>query len=204
MDLPVATSFRCQDYFEHRHGNHVGNLRVGIDPALSTHIAEAHLIVALGPRLGEMTTQGYTLVTPPVTKQKLIYLHAGAEELGRVFAGALLINSGLPGFLEQAAALEPIAPAPWPDLVGGMWEAKLSSGADAAAPARPGRYGHPYTGIGASGARRSIICNGAGNYTGWIYKYWRFNTYRSQLAPLGNHGVWASAPSRPNLPAPSA
>ncbi len=182
MDLPVATSFRCQDYFEHRHGNYVGDVGIGINPALSKRIAEADLIVALGPRLGEMTTQGYTLFTPPVTKQKLIHVHAGAEELGRVFAGALLINSGLPGFLEQAAALEPIAPAPWR-----TWWAEMRAEYLGALTPRP-QPGPVDMGVVIQELARQvpadlIICNGAGNYTGWIYKYWRFNTYRSQLAP---------------------
>jgi acetolactate synthase-1/2/3 large subunit len=182
MDLPVTTSFRCQDYLDNRHGNYVGDVGIGIHPALAKRIAEADLIVALGPRLGEATTQGYTLLTPPVPRQTLIHVHAGAEELGRVFAAQLAINSGLPNFLAQAAELEPIKSPAW-----AKWRAEMRAeylaGLNPRPQPGPVDMGEVIQELARQVPQDSIICNGAGNYTGWIHKIWRFGSYRTQLAP---------------------
>jgi acetolactate synthase-1/2/3 large subunit len=182
MDLPITTSLRCQDYFDNRHDNYAGDVGIGIQPALAKRIADADLVIALGPRLGEMTSQGYTLFTPPVTRQTLIHVHAGAEELGRVFAASLLINSALPEFLAQAAKLEPIAAPTWK-----VWRAEMRAEYLAGLKPRP-QPGPVDMGVVIQELARqvpedTIVCNGAGNYTGWVHKYWRFGTYRSQLAP---------------------
>ena len=75
MDLPVGASFRCQDYLDNRHPNYVGDVGIGINPALAERVRDADVILALGARLGEMTTSGYTLLAPPVPKQCLIHVH---------------------------------------------------------------------------------------------------------------------------------
>ena len=84
-ELPVATSFRRQDYVDNRSRVFAGHVGVGIDPALAARVTDADLLLVVGPRLGEMTTGGYTLVEPPLPKQTLVHVHAGAEELGRVY-----------------------------------------------------------------------------------------------------------------------
>ena len=92
-DLPVCASFRNQDLFDNRHPNYVGDLGVGVGPALGKRLKACDLIIAVGPRLGEATTGGYTLFDLPVPKQKLVHVHASAEELGRVYQATLPINS---------------------------------------------------------------------------------------------------------------
>src|SRR2546421_244953 len=62
-------------------------------------------------RLGEMTTSAYTLLEAPVPKQTLIHVHAGAEELGRVYRPALAINSGYPQFMQALERLSFAKPA---------------------------------------------------------------------------------------------
>src|SRR6267143_310012 len=101
--LPIACSFRFQDLFDNRHGHYVGDGGIGINPKLAERVRGADLLLVIGARLGEMTTGAYTLVEPPRPKQKLVHVHAGAEELGRVYQGELLINSGMP---QIAAALK--------------------------------------------------------------------------------------------------
>ncbi len=96
--LPVACAFRYQDLFDNRHPNYIGDVGVGINPKLGQRIRDADLIIAVGARLGEMTTSGYTLLDAPVPHQTLIHVHAGAEELGRVYQAQLAINSGMPQF----------------------------------------------------------------------------------------------------------
>ena len=112
-DLPVCASFRNQDLFDNRHPNYVGDLGVGVGPALGKRLKACDLIIAVGPRLGEATTGGYTLFDLPVPKQKLVHVHAGAEELGRVYQATLPINSGMANFAAAARAMKPVDGKRW-------------------------------------------------------------------------------------------
>src|SRR5882672_7328517 len=103
--LAAGTSFRCQDLFDNRSPNYAGDVGIGINPRLAERVKQADILLVIGARLGEMTTSAYSLVEAPVPKQTLIHVHAGAEELGRVYRPALPINSGYPQFVK---ALEKI------------------------------------------------------------------------------------------------
>src|SRR5438132_4496739 len=105
--LPVGCAFRFQDLMDNRHPNYAGDVGIGINPKLAKRIADADLVIAIGARLGEMTTGGYTLLAAPRPKQKLIHVHAGAEELGRVYAADLLLQAAMQC---AAKALETLAP----------------------------------------------------------------------------------------------
>ena len=87
--LPVAVSLRCQDYLDNRHANYAGDVGIGINPALAARVREADILLVLGPRLGEMTTSGYTLLTVPNPAQSLIHVHPDASEIGRVYRADL-------------------------------------------------------------------------------------------------------------------
>ena len=104
-ELPAGTSFRCQDLFDNRSPSYAGDVGIGINPRLAQRVKEADVLLVIGARLGEMTTGGYSLLEVPVPRQKLIHVHAGAEELGRVYQAALPINSGYPQFVEALAAV---------------------------------------------------------------------------------------------------
>ena len=101
--LPVGTSFRCQDLFDNRSPNYAGDVGIGINPKLAQRVKEADVLLVIGARLGEMTTSAYTLLEVPVPNQTLVHVHAGAEELGRVYRPALAINSGYPQFVDALA-----------------------------------------------------------------------------------------------------
>src|SRR6185369_4819771 len=105
--LPVGCAFRFQDTLDNRHPNYAGDVGIGINPKLAQRIADADLVIAIGARLGEMTTGGYTLLKAPRPTQKLIHIHAGPEELGRVYAADLLLQSSMAC---AAKALETLAP----------------------------------------------------------------------------------------------
>lgn len=81
--LPVTNAFRFQDTFDNHHALYAGDVGLGINPALAARVRESDLLIAIGPRLGESTTGGYTLIEAPVPKQKLVHIHASPEELGR-------------------------------------------------------------------------------------------------------------------------
>ena len=111
--MPVGCAFRFQDTFDNRHANYAGDVGIGINPKLAQRIKDADLVLAIGPRLGEMTTVGYTLLVPPRPAQRLVHVHAGADELGRVYQGELLINSGMPQIAAALAAMKPVDAARW-------------------------------------------------------------------------------------------
>ena len=111
--LPVGCAFRFQDLFDNRHANYVGDVGIGINPKLAQRIKDADLLLAVGARLGEMTTGGYTLLDPPRPAQRLVHVHAGADELGRVYQADLPINSGMPQFAAALAAMTPVDAARW-------------------------------------------------------------------------------------------
>ena len=102
-ELPVAASFRCQDYVDNRSRVYAGHLTLGADPALLRRVREADLLLAVGGRLGDITTQGYTLVRD----QPLVHVHPDRGEPGRVHRTALPIVAALPAFAAAARALEP-------------------------------------------------------------------------------------------------
>src|SRR2546427_12087076 len=102
---PVGTSFRCQDLFDNRSPNYAGDVGIGINPKLAQRVKEADVLLVIGARLGEMTTSGYTLLEAPVPQQTLVHVHAGAEELGRVYRPALAINSGYAQFAQAIEKL---------------------------------------------------------------------------------------------------
>ena len=111
FNLPVCASFRCQDLVDNRDPHYVGDVAVGLNPKLAERIKACDLLLVVGARLGEWTTANYTLVDIPKPAQKLVHVHAGAEELGRVYQGELLINSGMPEFAAAAKKLAPVKPA---------------------------------------------------------------------------------------------
>jgi acetolactate synthase-1/2/3 large subunit len=181
-DLPVGCAFRFQDVFDNRHANYAGDVGIGINPKLAARVREADLVLAIGPRLGEMTTSGYTLLVPPRPTQKLVHVHAGAEELGRVYQGELLINSGMPQIAAALAAMEPVDATRWRD-----W----TRAANADYREWIGRRENPgavqmwdiVDFLGRRLPEDAILANGAGNFSGWFHRFYRHARFRTQVAP---------------------
>ncbi|MDE2197623.1 MAG: thiamine pyrophosphate-binding protein [Rhodospirillales bacterium] len=105
-DIPVAVGFRRQALYDGTRDNFVGDLGVGSDPALVAHAREADLILAIGTRLGEAVTQGYTLFEP-AGGVPVVQVYPEAAEIGRVFRPALGITSDVNVFAQHAAKLRP-------------------------------------------------------------------------------------------------
>lgn len=183
--LPVGCGFRFQDTFDNRHPLYAGDVGIGINPKLAARIREADLVIALGVRLGEMTTGGYTLLEAPRPTQKLVHLHAGAEELGRVYAADLMLQASVN---HAAKALESLA-AP-PQLAWSDWSD--AAAADYAAnrvppPVEPLDMAQVVLTLERLVPEDSVFTNGAGNYSGWLHRYLRYRGLqhhgRTQLAP---------------------
>lgn len=183
--LPVACGFRFQDTFDNRHPLYAGDVGIGINPALAQRVREADLVLAVGVRLGEMTTGGYTLLEAPRPRQALVHLHAGAEELGRVYAADLLLqcSAALAG-----QALETLGAPPAP-----RWRAwSAAAAADYAAnrehaPLEPLDMAQVVKTIERLAPPDTVYTNGAGNFSGWLHRYLRYRGLqhhgRTQLAP---------------------
>ncbi|MFV2032747.1 MAG: thiamine pyrophosphate-binding protein, partial [Gammaproteobacteria bacterium] len=104
--LPVANTFRCQDYFSHDHPNYIGDIGLGVNPALTQRIRNSDLLLVIGTRMGELTTAGFSLIDIPTPQQTFIHVHAGAEELGHIYQPDLAINASSGVFVESLLADE--------------------------------------------------------------------------------------------------
>ena len=187
--VPVACGFRNQDLFDNRHALYAGEVGIGVNPQLAARVRDADVLVVIGERLGEMTTSGYTLLVPPVPAQTLIHVHPGAEELGRVYQPAVAIASTPGAFLASllrslprrnegadnahAEYLAWQAPRPVPGTLD-LWQ--IVRWLDARLP------------------DDAILTNGAGNYTAWLHRLYRYRKFRTQLAPyVGSMGYGVPA-----------
>jgi len=180
--LPVAASFRRQDLIDNRSPSYAGEAGIGVNPKLARRIGEADLLLVAGARLGEKTSSDYRLFDIPVPAQKLIHVHAGAEELGRVYQPDLAILAASGHFAAAARALAPVAEPRWRD-----WTAAAHADFQAwNAPVEcPGAV-QPAEIVGWLAGRLpedAIVCNGAGNYSAWVQRFFRYRGFRTQLAP---------------------
>jgi acetolactate synthase-1/2/3 large subunit len=204
--LPAACAFRFQDLFDNRHPNYIGDVGIGINPKLAARVKEADLVLAIGPRLGEMTTGGYTLLDAPRPKQKLVHVHSGAEELGRVYQADMMINSGMAQCAKALAALTPIDAPVWR---GALEEAHADLLAWQKEPAvfKDGKVAlnlwQVVQTLQAELPADTILTNGAGNFATWGHRFWRYGDksvgLRTQLAPTSGamgYGVPAAVAAR--------
>ncbi len=204
--LPVACAFRYQDLFDNRHPNYAGDVGIAINPKLAQRVREADLLLAIGPRLGEMTTGGYTLLEAPLPQQTLVHVHQGIEELGRVYQPQLAICSGMPQFAARLAMMVPIGNPPWAATV-------AQARADYEAwQARPPVYAQLAPKLDlwqiVETLQRAlppdtIVTNGAGNFATWAHRFWRYGPLRTQLAPTaGSMGYGVPAAIAAKIAAP--
>jgi acetolactate synthase-1/2/3 large subunit len=194
-ELPAGAAFRRQDAIDNDSPSYVGDVGIGINPALAGRVRDADLLLVVGPRLGEMTTSGYTLLDVPKPNQTLVHVHPGAEELGRVYQADLPILAGMEQF---AAAVRDLRVTP-------AWG---SATAEARSEYEAWQQHEPMPGpvdlgevVAALRARlpTAIVCNGAGNHTVWVHRFWRFHDYPSQLAPTSGamgYGVPAAVAAK--------
>ncbi|MBK7314097.1 thiamine pyrophosphate-binding protein [Candidatus Aalborgicola defluviihabitans] len=192
--LPVGNAFRFQDTFDNHHPQYAGDVGIGINPALAKRLKDSDLILAIGPRLGEMTTGGYTVLQAPKAAQTLVHIHASAEELNRVYQADLAINASM---RTAAHALETMAaPASLP------WEAwTMACNADYVAnlqatpiqdlPADTERGLVDMHSVIATVQKHlpldAVLTNGAGNFASWLHRFYRYSGlaggHKTQLAP---------------------
>jgi len=181
--IPVAASFRRQHYFDNSSPLYAGDLGLGINPKLAARVRNADLLLVLGGRLGEVPTAGYTLLEIPRPKQALIHVHADSTELGRVYEADLPINSDPRAMAAALAQLPPIDGSRWADWAR---EANADYVAQSEPTVTPGdlQMGEVMRYLRDTLPADAIVTNGAGNYTVWIHRFYRYRRFGTQLAPI--------------------
>jgi acetolactate synthase-1/2/3 large subunit len=201
VGLPVAAAFRRQDAIPNDSPVYSGNLGYGPNPRLVERIRNADLIIAVGARLGEATTDGYTLITPDHPGQTLVHVHPDPDELGRVYRTDLPICADMREFAELCAN--------WEDEV-----IHFDAGAQAHGEWLEWSTPKPREGVALDlgpcvAAMRerlpasTIVCNGAGNFSGWWHRYWHYGPCPAQLAPTNGsmgYGVPAAVAAALRFP----
>jgi acetolactate synthase-1/2/3 large subunit len=197
--LPVCCSFRRQDIVDNRSLSFVGDLGTGASAALVARIKEADLLLAVGARIGEITSQSYSLLGIPDPGKVLVHVHAGAEELGRVFRPSLPIQSGMPEFAAAATALPPV-PAPrwsdWRAAVRSEYEAGLLPSTRAGAALDLGKM---MTWLRDRLPDDAIVTSDAGNFSGWPNRFLQYRRPGRQLGPTSGamgYGVPAAVAAK--------
>jgi acetolactate synthase-1/2/3 large subunit len=180
--LPVAASFRCQDYVDNRSLVYAGHLTLGMDAKLARRVEDADLILALGGRLGEVTTRGYSLLDVPQPRQTLVHAHPDPGELGRVYEAELPIVSALPELAGALAGLEPADSTRWAGWTQAAREDYVSSLAHRPLPGDLD-LADVLTFLRARLPADAVLACGAGNFTVWVHRFYEFSRYPTQLAP---------------------
>ncbi|WP_256856658.1 thiamine pyrophosphate-binding protein [Variovorax sp. KK3] len=184
-NLPVACTFRRQDVVDNRLPQYVGHLSLGMNPALADMVRRADLILALGTRITDIATDGYTLLEAPRPTQTLIHIHVEAAEIGRVFQPDMGIELPAPAAVAMLAALPPPERPAWNDWTASARDAFVRFGV-------PPQRSPDATGVDLGQAMQAlraalpddaIVTNGAGNYAVWLHRFFEYRATRTELAP---------------------
>jgi acetolactate synthase-1/2/3 large subunit len=184
FQLPVHTSFRRQMLFPADHPCYAGDLGIGPNPKLVARIKDADLILLVGGRLSEMPSQSYTLLGIPAPRQTLVHVHPETGELGRVYRPHLAINASPIAFSAALEAVQPPGTLPWQEATP-QAHAYYLAWSDPSTVTHPGalQMGDVMAHLRRTLPADTIVCNGAGNFSVWAHRFWRFNAYGTQLAP---------------------
>ena len=171
--LPVGNAFRFQDTFDNFHPLYAGDVGIGINPRLAARIKASDLVIAIGPRLGEMTTGGYTLIDAPCPKQTLVHIHASAEELNRVYQADLALCATMNAAARSLEVLAAPPSIPWAD-----WSAAVHADFEAnrVPQALPGDIDMPaiVATLQKPLPSDAALTNGAGNFASWMHRFYRY------------------------------
>ncbi|HEY9055609.1 MAG TPA: thiamine pyrophosphate-dependent enzyme, partial [Aurantimonas sp.] len=204
--LPVVCSFRRQGLYPNDHPNYAGDLGIGPNPELKARIAEADLVIAVGARLGEMPSQGYTLFQVPVPRQRLVHVVPEAAEIGRLYTAALGIHADPASFARKAMQLQAPATVAWAGQAEAAHQDYLCWSTPVAESEPRADCVDPFTVMSELRAllpRDAIMTNGAGNYAGWLHRYHRFSGRTTQVAPTSGsmgYGLPAAVAAKLRFP----
>lgn len=182
--LPIVASCRRQDLFDNRHANYAGHLSLATSNELAARIESADLVIALGARLSDVATRGYTLIEAPRARQRIVHIYPDPNEIGRVYDADIGIVAGNTAAVAALSRMSPIETPPWQAWLGAMHR-EYEQTTDHRAVRSSGTVdlasvvAHVDARLPADG----IVTNGAGNYTVWLHRFFRYRTGHTQLAP---------------------
>lgn len=183
--LPVACSFRRQMLFDHTHPNYAGDVGIGINPDLKHQIEHSDLVLLVGGRFSEIPSQNYELLTVPKPNQSLVHIYPGAEELGRVYQASLAIHASPEAFAQQFATLPTPARTNSREALIKESHVSYESWSVLSSITTPGsvQLASVMQTLLNTLPTDAILTNGAGNYSSWIHRFWKFTSFGSQVAP---------------------
>jgi acetolactate synthase I/II/III large subunit len=181
--VPVATTFRRAHLFHPLHPNYAGDLGIGANPKLTARVKAADLVVLVGGRLSEMQSQGYTLLGIPVPQMTFVHVHPGVEELGRVYRPHLGINATPTAFAITAAALDPPVKPHWDGAAEAAHDDYIAFSEKPTDVPGGVNLGAIVVWLRDHLGDDALICNGAGNYSTWVHRYYRHRRFATQFAP---------------------
>src|SRR5215472_9378662 len=181
--LPVATSYRRLPLFDPLHHCYAGDLGIGPNPKLVARSREADLILLIGGRMGELPSQGYDLIDIPGPQMRLVHVHPGAEEIGRLYRPHLAIHASPTAFAAAADALAAPQAIAWRERTQQAHADYLTW--TETPTAQPGgvNLGAVMVWLRENLSPDTILCNGAGNYAAWIHRFYRFRRFATHIAP---------------------
>ncbi len=184
--LPVACAFRFQDTFDNAHPLYAGEVGIGLNPQLAQRIEQSDLIVAIGPRLGEMTTNGYSLLKAPKADQKLVHIHSSADELGRVYQADLTMLSSMNAAARSLEVLDAPNEVAWSAWSASAHQDYLNNLVPQPLPGRVD-MGEVMAVLTRTLPADAVLTNGAGNFSSWLHRFHVYHGlskgFKTQLAP---------------------
>lgn len=180
--IPAACSFRRQDVFDNASANYIGDLSTSVAPSLTKRVKEADLLLVIGARLGEITTQAYRVIESPTPKPKLIHVYPDADEIGRVYIPDLAIVASSSAFAAAAQSLEPLDGAKWKTWREAARQDHLEA-VKAPAVGFPLDMGKAIGDLAAALPKDFIVTIDAGNFSGWAHRFIRYARPCRQLGP---------------------
>ena len=183
-NLPVACAFRRQDALDNRSPQYVGHLSLGMNPRLKEAVKGADLILAIGTRLGDVSTDSYTLLEVPVPRQRLIHIHPDAGEIGRVYRPDIGVQADTACAITALSALDAPASRPWDGwtLAARQAHAAFSQPPGRVAEAVGVDLGQAVAHASAALPDNALVTNGAGNYSVWLHRFYQYRAARTELA----------------------
>ncbi len=181
--LPVVTTFRRSHLFDPLNPSYAGDLGIAPTAKIVARIKEADVVIAVGARLGEMATQGYALFDIPAIATKLVHIHPDAEELGRVYHPHLAINATPTAFAASLEGVQQPADLPWRAATEDLHAEYLKWSETPTTVPGAVNLGEIMVWLRDRLPADAVICNGAGNFSGWIHRFYRFRRFATQMGP---------------------
>ncbi|CAN5622537.1 hypothetical protein BH09PSE5_BH09PSE5_40960 [soil metagenome] len=183
--IPVAASWKQQHLFPNSHPHYAGHLGYNISPKHLTVIEPADLVLGIGTRLGDVTTQGYRFPMAPQPTQPLVHIYPAREALRQVYPGSVAIQADSGAFMRALSAIAPREPASSPEWIASVngYASELMRWVDKPAPDGV-VFGAVMVALESIVPDDAIFTQDAGNFSGWMHRYFHLNGRHTLLGAI--------------------